>query len=97
MDQQLHRLQQLTADNPTQQHNLDALGALVAERLNRMQERLDVRRVKGFEAAQSDMLAHGGQDVRDRIGALVTDIENVGDGLLTERSFRLRPPSHRCK
>ena len=85
VDEQLHRLQQLTVDNPTQQHNLNALGTLVAERSRRMQERLEVRRAQGFEAAQSDMVAHGGQNVRDSTGALVTEIENVEGRLLKER------------
>ncbi|MGB7844186.1 MAG: PAS domain S-box protein [Candidatus Acidiferrum sp.] len=97
VEQQLQRLRQLTADNPTQQQNLNALEPLVAERLKQMQQRLELRRVRGLEAAQSDMVAHGAKNVRDSIGVLVKNIENEEDRLLAEREAAAQSSSIRMR
>src|ERR1700680_2122803 len=48
----LDRLQSLTSDNPRQQGRLAMLERAVAEKLDSLQQNIDLRRQKGFEAAQ---------------------------------------------
>jgi PAS domain S-box-containing protein len=85
VDKQLAHIRELTRDNPTQQMNLDALAPLMAERMNLLQHRQDLRRTTGLEAVQAEMATHMGKRVRDSIQQLVSNMESEENRLMAER------------
>ncbi|MFY9743656.1 MAG: CHASE3 domain-containing protein [Candidatus Sulfotelmatobacter sp.] len=68
-NQNLKSLRQLTADKPVQQR-LDAREPLVASKFAELQETIDLRREKGFEAAAKEALTDKGKEAMDRIRQL---------------------------
>jgi PAS domain S-box-containing protein len=83
--EQMQRLRDLTSDNPVQQQNLNSLTPLVAQRLNLMASRVDLRRTQGFEPAQSSMATMQNQSVQEAIRLLVKNMESEENRLLAER------------
>jgi PAS domain S-box-containing protein len=84
------QLRELTRDNPSQQHRLQSLGALVAERLAGLRTVTELRQTRGFEAAQSEVLTGRGKRFHDRIRGLIEEMKAAEEALLRERDARTR-------
>ena len=87
-DAQMRNLRSLTADNRLQQVRLDMLSAIIAERLLLMQEATELRRRKGFAAAQKVVASRKGEQFHQRIVNAVAEMEATEQNLLRERTAR---------
>jgi PAS domain S-box-containing protein len=85
VDVEASRLRELTADNRTQQLRLDSLAPLVSDRLAELHEVIDLRRIQGFAAAQSEVLAGKGREIDDQIRSLIDEMKSAETSLLKER------------
>ena len=72
---EIQALRKLTADNPHQKRRLDVLDSLVAEKLRELDQTINLRKEKGFEAAQQVVLTNRGKQVMDRIRMLIQEVE----------------------
>ena len=81
-------LRELTADNRSQQQRLDAVAALVAERLANLRAVVELRKTDGFAAAQREILTGKGKQFHDRIRQLIAQMEDNETSLLKEREQR---------
>jgi signal transduction histidine kinase len=72
---EIQELKTLTANNPNQQRQLDALNALVTEKVAELDQTIDLRRDKGFEAAQQVVLTDHGKQVMDKIRTIIQELE----------------------
>lgn len=75
----------LTSDDPNQQHRIDVLNPLVAEKLAELQGVIDLRRDKGFEAASREILTDRGKKAMDDIRGVVGEMEGEEQGLMRVR------------
>jgi methyl-accepting chemotaxis protein len=82
----LKDLRELTADDASQQHRLDALEPLVAEKFGELQLVIDLRRSKGFAPASEVVLTNKGKSEMDDIRTLLSAMEHEEDDLLSKRS-----------
>jgi PAS domain S-box-containing protein len=85
---ELGTLRSLTADNSVQQGQLDVLEPLLAERLLLIQETVELRRGKGFPAAQQHVASAGGEQLHERIRGVMGEMEATEQSLLRERAAR---------
>ncbi len=85
----IDELRRLTADNPNQQHRLDALQPLVTDKMSELRLTIDLRRNKGFEAALEAVQSGKGKQAMDDIRRLITQMEKDEDDLLKARDERL--------
>ena len=81
-------LRELTADNRSQQRRLDAVAALVADRLANLRAVVELRKTDGFAAAQREILTGKGKQFHDRIRQLIAQMEDNETSLLKEREQR---------
>jgi PAS domain S-box-containing protein len=88
----LESLRSLTAGDRMQQGRLDALEPLVTERLFLLQQTVELRRREGFGAAQQHMASRRGEQLHDRIRAILAEMEASEQSMLHERIAR----SHRA-
>ncbi len=88
LNQQTRHLRALTADNPTQQQNLDALEPLLGERLRMLLERIELRRARGRKAAEAAFDTRHDEDVEDGIHSAIDRMEGREYTLLGERETR---------
>jgi signal transduction histidine kinase len=72
---EIQSLRTLTAVHPNQQQRLDALDSLVAEKLAELNETIQLRKDKGFEAAQRVVLTDRGMQVMDKARAIIEEME----------------------
>lgn len=85
---ELEKLRQLTTDNPLQQRRIDNLQPLVDAKLSEMQETINLRQTKGYEAARSIVLSERGKLLFDSIKQITNDMEATEDSLLAQRTVR---------
>ncbi len=78
-------LKALISDNQPQADRLQAIDPIIAERISIMERNINVRREKGFEAAQQDIVESGGKCLMDDIRRRVDDMEDVERNLLRDR------------
>jgi len=74
-----------TRDNPVQQRALDTLTPLVGRRLDILEERLAIRRTRGFDAAREALVTGGGKETMDRIRAVLAGMQGEERRLLLLR------------
>ncbi|BAY65203.1 multi-sensor hybrid histidine kinase [Calothrix brevissima NIES-22] len=86
IDQPLTKLREFTADNPVQQHRLERLQPLIAERITIMQKVLELRDSQGLEAAKKLILTDEGKRLMDKIRYLTDEMKLEENELLTQRS-----------
>lgn len=79
-------LQQLTQDNPAQRERLDQLEPIVRDRIGVMQNRIDLRRERGFEAAQQGVAQGTGLQLSTEIGQILDEMKATERALLEQRS-----------
>ncbi len=75
----------LTADNATQQQRIATLRPLITAKFAEMKETIDLRRAKGFEAAQAAVLTNKGKAVMDQIRSLLDEMAAAESSLLAIR------------
>jgi methyl-accepting chemotaxis protein len=97
VDQKLKLLLESTADNPIQQRRLAAIEPLVVSKFAELQETIDLRRTKGFEAAAQEVLTDKGKNAMDSIRKLVGEMREEETGLLVKRSVEERDRAHRTE
>lgn len=82
---ELDALQRVTADNPTQQHNVSALREATAERIRIMVDTINLAQA-GYRQRAIDMVRAGmGRRTMDRIRGIVDQMLAEEDRLLAER------------
>ena len=77
----------LTADNPNQQRRLADLAPLIRARLAVMQQGVDVRRTKSFEAAQAIVISGEGKKDMDDIRQRLHEMTGEEEDLLKQREL----------
>lgn len=73
---EIQELRTLTADSPNQQRRLNTLDSLTQEKFTELDQTINLRRDKGFEAAQKVVLTDQGKQVMDEIRTLIQEMEN---------------------
>ena len=91
----LQQLRALTADNPSQQHDLDRLTSLVTDRLHEQDERLARFRQSGLAAASDAAGMLQGRAETETIRALIDAMRSTENRLLAERSRLSRDEASR--
>ena len=89
-DADARRLRELTADNHFQQERLGELLTLVFERLAHCGEVIELRRSKGFVAAQREIFSGTGKRLQDQVRTLVAEMKRTEVALLEEWEDRAR-------
>ncbi len=84
-DRLIQDVKDLTRDNPAQQRRVAAFNSLVSEKLSELKETIDLRRNKGFEAAQHVVVTDKGKKVMDDIRKLLDEMEGDESTLLKQR------------
>lgn len=84
-NQNIKNLDQLTADNSNQQQ-ISKLEQKISQRLNLLQQILNLRKEKGFAPAQQLVLAGEGEQVMNEIRQIVNQMEKAENQLLLSRS-----------
>jgi len=72
---EIQELKRLTADSPNQQRRLNTLEPLTQEKFAELDQTINLRRDKGFEAAQQVVLTDQGKQVMDKIRTLIQEME----------------------
>jgi methyl-accepting chemotaxis protein len=85
-DAKLRELLKLMADNPRQQQRLDTIAPVIARKFAELQEAIDLRRSKGFAAAQQAVLTDRGKADMEAIRKTTGDIASDEYALLATRS-----------
>jgi methyl-accepting chemotaxis protein len=86
VDQQLRELMRLTSEHPREQQRLESVTRMVASKFTELQETIDLRRSKGFPAAQQVILTDRGKEDMDRLRSFIADIGNEEYALLIQRA-----------
>ncbi|AVH70402.1 response regulator [Nostoc sp. 'Lobaria pulmonaria (5183) cyanobiont'] len=86
LDQKLKVLQNLTADNPKQQQQLDILQPLITQKLDELKETIDLRQNQGFEASVKVVLTDRGKQLMSEIRKVIQTMEHEENTLLKQRS-----------
>jgi len=76
INQEIKELRKLIEDNPNQEQKLNALEPLIAEKLAGLNERIDLRKKKGFEAAAQEVRTGKGRIAMDKIRKIINEMEN---------------------
>jgi methyl-accepting chemotaxis protein len=97
VDQKLRHLRELTSDNPIQQQRLTAIEPLIASKFAELQETIDLRRTKGFAAAEQVVVTDKGKNAMDSIRKLVGEMEEEENRLRVNRSAEEKTRAHRTE
>jgi PAS domain S-box-containing protein len=87
---ELDELHRLTADNITQQRRLGRLAPLLAARIDEAAENVELRRNRGFAAAEEAIATGRGKILHDRVRAAVAEMEATERALLSARASTAR-------
>jgi PAS domain S-box-containing protein len=82
----LDQLKSLTSDNPYEQRRLAMLEGAIAEKLDFLQEKIDLRKQKGFEAAQQRVATGIGSEQMNQVRAIISEMKQEEDDLLKRRT-----------
>src|ERR1700686_1081471 len=83
----LDRLKSLTADNPHQQRRLARLESAIAEKLDSLQHNIDLRKQKGFEAAQQHVATGIGTKQMNQVRTIISEMKQEEEDLLKRRTL----------
>ncbi|MFY9558786.1 MAG: CHASE3 domain-containing protein [Terriglobales bacterium] len=81
----LNRLKSLTSDNPHQQRRIAMLETAVAEAFDFDQQNIDLRKQKGFEAAQQRVATGIGIKQMNQVRAIISEMKQEENDLLNRR------------
>jgi signal transduction histidine kinase len=90
-------VRKLTADNMNQQHSLDLLEPVIAERLRELRERIQVRRDAGLTAGATAVREGAGREYMDQIRAAVASMKREEERLLAQRTAELNASSQKTR
>ncbi len=82
----LKRLQHMIIDNQNQTGRADKLNSLIESKFVEMEETLQLRRSKGFSAAEELVKTDAGKKIMDEIRAILAEMTNEENSLLVQRS-----------
>jgi methyl-accepting chemotaxis protein len=85
LDGNLARLRELTADNRSQQRQIDQLQQLAAAKMTELAETIELRRQKGEQAAVAVVLTDRGKNAMDELRRLIEQMDTEETDLLAER------------
>ena len=91
----LDRLRSLTSDNPNQQRRLLLLESAIAEKLESLQENIDLRKQKGFAAAQQQLTNGGGSAEMDQVRTIVSQMKQAEEERLKLRDRQFQASTQR--
>ena len=94
LNSDLGAIKQLTSDNPAQQQRLQTLQPLINQRSALLQKGIDLRRQKGFPAAQQFVAQGVGQTLSNNIRQIVATMIAEETRLLKIRSEQARLTAH---
>jgi methyl-accepting chemotaxis protein len=97
VDQKLKYVRELTADDPIQQQRLTVIEPLIARKFAETQETIDLRRTKGFAAAEQLVVTDRGKNDMDSVRKLVGEMKEQETGLLAGRSAEEKQRAHRTE
>jgi PAS domain S-box-containing protein len=83
----LDQLKSLTSDNSYQQRRLAVLEGAVAEKLDFLQQKIDFRKQKGFEAAQQRVATGIGAQQMNRVRVTISEMKQEEEDLLKRRTL----------
>src|ERR1700693_4999064 len=83
----LDQLKSLTSDNPYQQRRLAMLEGAVAEKLDSLQQKIDLRKQKGFEAAQQRVATGIGAQQMNPVRVIIAEMKQEEEDLLKRRTL----------
>jgi PAS domain S-box-containing protein len=83
----LDQLKSLTSDNPYQQRRLAVLEGAVAEKLDSLQHKIDLRNEKGFAAAQQRVATGIGAKQMNRVRVIIAEMKQEEEDLLKRRTL----------
>ena len=83
----LDQLKSLTADNPDQLRRLALLDSAIAEKLASLQENIDLRKQKGFEAARQHLAAGIGNKKMNDVRTIISEMKHQEEELLERRTL----------
>jgi PAS domain S-box-containing protein len=83
----LDQLKSLTSDNSYQQRRLAVLEGAVAEKLDFLQQKIDLRKQKGFEAAQQRVATGIGAQQMNRVRVTISEMKQEEEDLLKRRTL----------
>ena len=86
----LDRLKSLTSDNPSQQRRLALLENAVAEKLDSLQQNIDLQKQEGFEAAQQRVATGIGIKQMDQVRTIISEMKQEEEDLLKRRARDVR-------
>lgn len=84
IDRELKELRRMLKDSPKQLQRLDTLEPFIAEKLDGLEERIDLRKNRGFEAASQEVRSGKGRLAMDKIRKIINEIENEERELLKQ-------------
>ena len=93
IDRQTKLLRGLTADDRSQQQRLDSVEPLVSNRLADLRTVIELRKSRGFAAAQSAVLSGKGKQFHDRIRGLIDQMNGTEQSMLDARERLARRSS----
>lgn len=85
IEQKTTDIRELTADNPSQQRNLDALDPAIKDKLAELQETIDLRQTQGIEASLDVIRSDRGRQLMDEIRRIIGQMEAKEQELLRLR------------
>ncbi len=97
VDQKLKYVRELTSDSPIQQQRLTAIEPLIASKFTELQETIDLRRTKGFAAAEQVVVTDRGKSAMDSIRKLVGEMRDEETELGVRRSAEEKTRAHRTE
>ncbi len=84
IDRELKELRRMLKNSPKQLQRLDTLEPFIAEKLDGIGERIDLRKNRGFEAASQEVRSGKGRIAMDKIRKIINEIENEERELLKQ-------------
>lgn len=89
IDNNFQALNKLTADDQAQQ-TLETIRPLITDKLNELNDTIELRRAKGFEAAQKEVLTDKGKKAMDEIRADMQVMKDRLNVLLRQRDAEMQ-------
>ncbi|MGD0341469.1 MAG: CHASE3 domain-containing protein [Bacteroidales bacterium] len=80
---------ELTKDNPAQQERIAKVKLLAADKIADGMKKIDLRKNKGFDAAEQEVIKDIGKNIMDDIRTLMTEISQAENDLLKTRGLTM--------
>ena len=80
---------ELTKDNPTQQQRIAKVKLLAADKIADGMKKIDLRKNKGFDAAEQEVSKDIGKKIMDDIRSVIDEIEKNENDLLNSRALTM--------